>query len=143
MHARIGELLGRVTPLSDHDVSEILETQGGTRRRFGDIAIAWGLCKPQQVWWAWAEQCATDRKPVDLTTCGIDSAAVTMLPHLMAEMLCVIAIRGSEDELIIAAASPADELRDELSRHVQKRCRIVLADATQIRAAIAQHYRAA
>ena len=53
-----GQCLGRVVPLSAHDVSEILEHQAATRRRFGEIALAWGLCRPQHVWQAWWAQLA-------------------------------------------------------------------------------------
>src|SRR5439155_6477219 len=54
--ARIGELLSRMVPLSGHDVEEILQEQSATRRRFGEIALAWGLCKPEHVWDAWGQQ---------------------------------------------------------------------------------------
>lgn len=144
MHARIGELLGRVTPLSAHDVAEILETQSGTRRRFGEIAMSWGLCKPHHVWWAWAEQRVADRTPVDLTTCGIDATAVSLLSHEVASQLCVIPVRSLDDELIVAAAHvPVDGMDERLSSIVQKRCKFVLADARQIREAIKTYYHAA
>ena len=48
--ARIGELLRKMVPLSRHDIEEILQEQTSTRRRFGDIALAWGLVKPEHVW---------------------------------------------------------------------------------------------
>ncbi len=50
---RFGELLSRFVNLSAHDVSEILEDQSSSRRRFGEIALAFGLCQPQHVWKAW------------------------------------------------------------------------------------------
>ena len=54
--ARIGELLSRIVPLSGHDVEEILEEQSANRRKFGEIALAWGLCRPEHVWDAWCQQ---------------------------------------------------------------------------------------
>src|SRR3954452_25407461 len=74
-----GELLGRRVPLSRHDVFEILEEQGGSRRRFGQIALGWGLWEPRHVWETWAEHLA-DRSPrVDLGRMGIDVQATLHL----------------------------------------------------------------
>jgi hypothetical protein len=140
MHVRIGELLGRVTPLSNHDVAEILETQSGTRRRFGEIALSWGLCKPHHLWWAWAEQCVADKTMVDLNTCGVDATAVMLLSSEQARQLGVLPLRSFDNELILATATPDDRLEQELSRIVHKNCKLVLADAQQIREAIDTFY---
>src|SRR5687768_5822111 len=55
---RIGELLSGIVPLSNHDVEEILQEQSGTHRKFGEIALAWGLSQPEHVWNAWCRQLA-------------------------------------------------------------------------------------
>src|SRR5439155_13147358 len=77
--ARFGELLSRMVPLSGHDVEEILQEQNANRRRFGEIALAWGLCRPEHVWDAWAQQNADGNELVDLEQIGIDAQAAAML----------------------------------------------------------------
>src|SRR2546423_848682 len=56
---RFGEILGRLVNLSGHDVNEILEEQNATHQRFGEIALSWGLCAPEDVWQAWCDQLLT------------------------------------------------------------------------------------
>jgi hypothetical protein len=140
MHARFGELLGKIVRLSPHDVHEILEEQHGSRLRFGEIALRWGLCQPEHVWRAWAEQAAEDQSVVDLDVIGVDVQAVTQLPQSTANRLGVIAVRSFENELIVAshAATPADA--EALARDLGKRVRLVRAEEKQIRDAIETHY---
>ena len=71
-----GECLGKVVRLSAHDIAEIMEHQAATRRRFGEIALSWGLCRPQHVWQAWWDQLSLHTPHVDLTKLGIDAQAV-------------------------------------------------------------------
>ena len=56
MDQRIGELLSRIIPLTDHDVEEILHEQQATNQKFGDIALSLGLCKPEDLLRAWLRQ---------------------------------------------------------------------------------------
>ncbi|HLL90610.1 MAG TPA: hypothetical protein VK324_15020 [Tepidisphaeraceae bacterium] len=143
MHARFGELLGRLVQLSPHDVHEILAEQQGTRLRFGEIALRWGLCQPEHVWRAWAQQAVEDQAVVDLDVIGVDAQAVTQLPYDVAKRLCVIAVRSFEHELVVAvdAERPVDP--EELARASKKSVRIVRADGRQIRDAIDTYYPAA
>jgi hypothetical protein len=143
VHQRIGQLLGRMVPLSDHDVAEILEDQFSTRRRFGEIAMAWGLCQPQHVVRAWARQCSEGQKQIDLSRFTIDAQAVALLPREIAQRLAIIPLRSCDGELIIATATPIGEQDDEVSRELNMRCHFVLADPEQIRRAIATYYNAA
>lgn len=140
MHAKIGELLGRITPLSNHDVSEILEEQHNTGKRFGDIALSWGLCQPKHVWRAWAQQCAADGRTIDLRTFGVDAQAAGLLSREMAEQLGMIPLRSIDNELVIATADPSGARNVEAAALVRRQCRFVLADPQQIRDAIAAHY---
>ena len=73
---RIGEVLSKFTGMSSMDVEEILQDQTVTNRRFGEIALSWGLCAPQDVWQAWYSQLDQDWPSVDLDDLGIDSQAV-------------------------------------------------------------------
>src|SRR5688500_5658090 len=102
MHALIGELIGKQVDLSGHDIDEILQEQSSSGRRFGDIALSWGLCQPQHVWRAWAAQCALKGLRVDLASVPVDYQAVTLLPYETASRLCMIPLRSFDDEVIIA-----------------------------------------
>ena len=140
MHARIGELLGRQVELSGHDVEEILQEQATTGRRFGDIALSWGLCQPEHVWRAWAAQHVDDGRQVDLSRLPVDYQAITLLPYEMANRLGMIPLRSFDDEVIIAASDPSESSVGEVGHVIQKRCRFVRADLAQIREAIAAYY---
>ena len=145
MHAdRIGELLSRIIPLSTHDIEEILHEQRSTHRPFGDIALAMGLCQPQDIWQAWSGQLdgpdGTPRR-VDLDTIGIDSQAIGFLSADEARHCGAIPVRVFGDELVIAvdqanAEHPTSEIHVRPGLHVK----IVLADRGQIERAIESYY---
>ena len=72
---KIGDLLKRLVPLSAHDVDEILHEQRHSQQRFGETAIAMGLCRPEHVWrrgagrartrfsgWIWMRSGSTPRR---------------------------------------------------------------------------------
>jgi len=140
-HARIGELLSRMAHLTGHDVEEILEEQTLSRRRFGDIALSWGLCQPEHVWTAWYSQLGDGAMRVDLDETGIDAQAVVQVPQDVATQLNAIPVRWFADQLVVAVpddAAPAavDEIRRRLGANV----RFVRADRAQILAAIQTYY---
>ncbi|HEY0009115.1 MAG TPA: hypothetical protein VGB55_10365, partial [Tepidisphaeraceae bacterium] len=56
---RIGQILSRSVPLTEHDLEEILQEQKVTRQRFGDAALALGMVQPKHVWDAWMQQLHT------------------------------------------------------------------------------------
>jgi hypothetical protein len=141
MHVYIGELIGKQVNLSGHDIDEILQEQSCTGRRFGEIALSWGLCQPQHIWRAWATQCADRETRVDLTRVPVDYQAVALLSHDTASRLGMVPLRSFDDEVIIAAtADLQSDQKEEVGRILQKRCRFVTADARQIRDAIAAYY---
>jgi type IV pilus assembly protein PilB len=141
---RIGELLSRIIPLSTHDIEEILHEQRSTHRPFGDIALAMGLCQPQDIWQAWSGQLdGPDGKPrmVDLDTIGVDSQAIGFLSANEARRVCAIPVRVFGDALVIAidqtcADRPASEIHVRPGLHVK----LVLADRAQIERAIECYY---
>ena len=139
--SRIGELLSRIVPLSAHDVEEILQEQSGTHRRFGEIALAWGLCQPEHVWNAWCRQLAQGVERVDLHKIGIDSQAVALVSAEIARQCNVLPVRVAED-VIVMATSEADtaELETELAGRVEHQIMFVRADATQLREMIDIYY---
>ena len=72
---QIGQILREMGLLTDQDTCEILEQQHRTGRRFGQIALAWGLATPEQIWTAWSKQLAEHRQYVDLDEVGVDTNA--------------------------------------------------------------------
>src|SRR5438067_12476710 len=107
--ARFGELLSRMVPLSGHDVEEILQEQNSNRKRFGEIALAWGLCRPEHVWDAWCQQTADGREVVDLEQIGVDAQAAALLPADTARQLHAIPIRMAGDAVLIATSDDQPE----------------------------------
>jgi hypothetical protein len=137
-----GELLGRLVPLSNHDVCEILEEQSGSRRRFGQIALSWGLCEAEHVWQVWAAQLNGRTPRIDLLTTGIDTQATLQLPAALAARLGVIPVRSISGRLIVAASEAGlSRAAEGLARAdlPQKVC-FVLSDHRQIEQAIQTYY---
>ena len=141
---RIGELLSRMVALTGHDVEEILQDQDTTHRRFGEIALSWGLCQPEHIWSAWCHQvrdAQADAAPVDLDRDGIDAQAVALLPADAARVLRVIPIRAGENEVVLASAEPVGErTRAELQKILGRTVKFVTAPKRQIDAAIEGYY---
>lgn len=141
---RIGELLSEMVALSGHDVEEILHEQRTTSRRFGEIALSWGLCQPEHIRTAWCRQvpeASGGRETIDLDRDGVDAQAVTLLPAAMAQALRAVPIRTSDAEVVIASDVPLSErTRAELGRLLNKRVKFVIAAKKQIDAAIAVYY---
>ena len=139
--ARIGELLSRMVPLSGHDVEEILQEQSSNRRRFGDIALSWGLCRPEHVWDAWVQQSADGTETVDLEKIGIDAQAAAMLPSEVARQLGVIPVRVASDAVLIATSDTAPEHAAEpLAQHLHRRIMFVRASQDQLLRMIELYY---
>jgi hypothetical protein len=145
MHVdRIGEILSRIIPLSNHDIEEILQEQRATHRPFGDIALAMGLCQPQDIWQAWSGQLdGPDGTPrsVDLDSIGIDSQAIEFVSAKEARRWHAIPVRIFGDELVIAidqasGPRPASQVHVRPGLHVK----YVLADRAQIERAIESYY---
>ena len=135
----MGELLGEMVSLSSHDVEEILNEQHTTSRRFGEIALSWGLCQPEHVWTAWCRQLEDSAgfDTVDLDRVGIDAQAVALLPNELAQLFRAVAIRSSDTEVVIASDAPLGErAREELQRLLIKNVKFVVAPKKQIDAAM-------
>ena len=140
---RIGQLLEQMGKLSRHDIDEILQEQAssGAKKTFGQIALTFGLCQPEHIWKAWADQLTDGFERVDLQSFGIDSQAVARLPHELAMRFCAMPIRMVGDEVIIAVSDPSHiALFEDLEDFLKARPRFVLADAGQIRGMIARYY---
>lgn len=138
---RIGQMLSRMGRLSELDVYEILEEQNLTHRRFGQIALEWGLCEPQHIWRVWCEQAADAKGAIDLAAVGVDAQATTCLPREVAARLGVVPIRQLEDYFVVAHRPGLDEpgqreVRSFLGDHVV----FVCAEPDHVAQAIAEYY---
>jgi hypothetical protein len=139
--ARFGEHLSRLVNLSRHDVNEILEEQISTRHRFGEIALSWGLCTPENVWQAWCDQLLSQVQKVDLDKLGIDSQAAAMIDRETAIRLNAIPIRCMGSQLIVAVADTTKERAAyELPLITGMDLRFVVADPEQLKHALTTYY---
>jgi hypothetical protein len=130
-----------MVPLSGHDVEEILQEQLANRRRFGEIALAWGLCRPEHVWDAWCQQSADGAELVDLEKVGIDAQAAAMLPAETARQMIVIPVRVLNDAALLAVAeTPTDPNAAELGKLMHRRVKFVRAAPEQLRRVIEIYY---
>ena len=136
-----GECLSDVVALSDHDVSEILEDQAASRRRFGEIALAWGLCRPEDVWQAWCHQLNRLTPEVDLKKIGIDAQAAAHLPKAVAREFCAVPIRSFGNHLVVATTREnLGRACSELPKLVKKEVKLVIASRASIERAIEEYY---
>lgn len=139
--ARMGELLSRMVPLSGHDVEEILEEQSNNRRKFGEIALSWGLCKPEHVWDAWCQQSSQEGETLDLDRIGIDARAASLLPAEIARQLGAIPVRVAGDVALVALAhSPSEQALKQLSEALHRRIKVARADKHQLTTMIERYY---
>jgi len=138
---RIGELLRRMIPLSQHDVEEILSEQQASNRKFGDIALALGLCRPEHVWKAWMHQLETLTQRINVTAVGVDSQAIPLLSSRIAHKFVIIPLRSIEDQLLVAAAHPLSEAEiSEIEAHCGRRIKLVLADEAEVQKHLHRYY---
>lgn len=141
MDQRIGELLSRIIPLSDHDVEEILHEQSATNQKFGDIALSLGLCKPEHVLRAWLHQLEHRTERVNIDRVGVDTQALVYLTRDAALRHTALPVRAIEDEVLIAVAHvPTVGGLASLEACAGRKVKLVLADETQLLAAIERYY---
>jgi hypothetical protein len=130
---------GRRGHLSRHDIEEILQEQTANPRRFGDIALSWGLCRPEHIWQAWVQQ-SNGTELVDLEKIGIDAQAAAMLPGAVARQHHVIPLRVAGDSMLLASANGAVHHADELSALVHRRVMFVRAEMQQVERMLDRYY---
>jgi type IV pilus assembly protein PilB len=111
---KIGEVLrdrGKITPA---DLDKIISEQQGKAIHLGELMLERGLVTKEDLGAALEE---VSRIPfVDCASVIPDPAALKLVPHSMAERLCVLPIRTEQNRLIAAMAAPQnltalDELR--------------------------------
>jgi type IV pilus assembly protein PilB len=104
----IGQILRDMGVLTDTDVKEVLEQQERTGRRFGQIALAWGLATPEQIWAAWSKQLALQHQHVDLDEVGVDTNAVSRVSGVLARFYHIVPLRLWGDNLVVAMPTNTD-----------------------------------
>lgn len=140
-HQRIGEHLRHVVPLSAHDVEEVLNEQMVTHQRFGDAALALGLCVPEQLWKAWVDQLTQHTQVIDLEAVGVDVQAVTLVPAAVAHRNRALPVRASENELVVVTdGSTTENGRLEIEQAAGKRVILVTTTTAALDAALARYY---
>ena len=137
----IGQVLGWMGKLSAIDVQEILAEQTVTREKFGQIALALGMCDPEHLWEAWCSQLALQAERICLDDVGIDADAIDSLAADVARDAHVVPVRSIGGNLILATPQLLDPLTlSRLSELSGKQIRLVLADALQIEHALSHYY---
>ena len=120
---RIGQILCDMGVISDRDVREVLSQQRRTHQKFGQIAVNWGLAKPQQIWEAWCRQLVDRQIRIDLNEIGVDTHAVAKVPRELALSHRVLPLRLWGRHLVVALPGPeAEAILPELSE--QTGCRV-------------------
>ena len=141
---RIGDILSRIIPLSGHDIEEILQEQRSSHRRFGDIALAMGLCQPADVWRAWSGQLDCPEggvRHIDLDAVGIDSQAIEFMSAIDARRWTAIPVRVFGDELVVAVdRANLDGARAVIRARPGLHLKFVTAERTKILHAIDEYY---
>jgi hypothetical protein len=141
---RIGELLSRIVHLSDQDIEEVLQEQKCTNKRFGDVAIAMGLCRPNDVWRAWSGQLDQQETTVDLDVLGIDAQATTLLPAELAHACLSLPVRICGAHLVVAtdptAGGDGQQAVVAYLKTLALTVKFIPADRLQLLRAIEEYY---
>lgn len=141
MDQRIGELLSRIIPLTDHDVEEILHEQAATNQKFGDIALSLGLCQPEHILRAWLNQLETRTDRVNIERLGVDVQALAHVSRDLARRHQALPVRAIDGDVLVAVCRVPDvQTLAELEACAGCRVKLVLADEAELVAAIERYY---
>lgn len=136
----IGQVLTQMGKLTPIDIDEILVEQAFSRRRFGEIALSWGLCETGDLCEAWCNQ-AGQADCVDLSKVDLDANAFSRLSAETMRQYAVVPLRLIGDVLVVACARPIDAAElPELVRSAGLDIRFVQADPAQIQAILDHVY---
>ncbi len=137
---RIGQRLREIVPLSGHDVEDILNEQLATKSRFGEAAMALGMCRPEHVWRAYLDQASDAEKSVDLAAVGVDAQAVSLVPASLARRHGALPLRRVGNDLLLAVPpSVSADAVSEIEVAASLRAVCVTADPAAL-AALVRHY---
>jgi hypothetical protein len=137
----IGQMLNRMGNLSAIDIDEILVEQAVTHRRFGEIALSWGLCDVEQLCQAWCDQWSWEDSGGNGGMLAPEEQALSSVPAELARRLLVLPLKLMGNQLIAAAARTLDSAEiSELVRAVGHDVRLMRADVALVQQAIDAHY---
>ncbi|HEV8378089.1 MAG TPA: hypothetical protein VGP99_04510 [Tepidisphaeraceae bacterium] len=137
----IGQVLSRMGKLSSIDIDEILEQQAVNHRRFGEIAVSWGLCEPVDLCEAWCVQFTEGVEAADLASGPVDSRLILSLPAELARQLHIVPLVSIADQMVVAAAQPVDgDQWMAILEATGMDVRFVLAEPQVIEAALDVYY---
>jgi len=138
---RLGEILIEMGVLTKSQVRRILEHQQRSRQKFGQIAVAWGWAKPQDVWQAWARQLSDQPRRINLDEIGLDTEALSAVPVGIARSYKVLPIRAWGENLVVAVPETRlQKAQADLPLLINRRLYFCLADEADITAAIEKAY---
>jgi hypothetical protein len=127
--------------LSSIDIDEILEQQAVSHRRFGEIAVSWGLCEPVDLCEAWCAQFSECVDGSDLTQGDLDARLILSMPAKLARQLQVVPLVSIADQMVVAAAQPVDgDQWMAILEATGMDVRFVLAEPEAIAAALDVYY---
>lgn len=139
----IGQILVDMGVLQDWQVEAIVQHQNLSRQRFGQIAVAWGWAKPQDIWRAWARQLTQNTEVMDLDEIGVDTAATEKVSPGIARHYQVVAVRTWGNNLVLAVPEHmAEQARRDLPMLLGGELFFCIAKGEQVRAALERAYAA-
>jgi len=137
----IGQILSRMGKLSSIDIDEILEQQAISHGRFGEIAMAWGLCEPGDICEAWCIQFAEGWDGFGTSSSEIDAALLLSVPAELARELHIVPLVSIADQMVVAAAQPMDgDQWMQILEATGKDVRFILAEPEAIEEALEVYY---
>lgn len=110
--------------------------------RNSSVVVAEGEETPQSVMVDVVSESVPTEDVVNLRREDIVQAAVDLLPEEIARFRSAIPVRFENDELLVAVATPSDELCRELTKATRRDVRLVTSTLSDINWAIDANYRA-
>lgn len=141
MTIRIGEVLVSQGILTEHQVQQVLDTQGESARPFGLIAEELFSIEPEVIENAWVHQYAAIAERADLATLAPTAEALTYIERRQAWQFAVLPLRMESGELVIATTTNtlARALRF-ITRCLTVPGYLVIAETDALGKALEQHY---
>jgi type IV pilus assembly protein PilB len=105
-HRKIGEILVEMGALAPAEVRLVLEQQGKSGQRFGEIAMARGLLSDEVIAQALAQQFGLEY--VDLSAAVVDSELAASLPTELPIRYSFVPLQKTEEGLMVAISDPTN-----------------------------------
>jgi len=137
--ALLGALLVHCGALAPADLERALFEKERTGKQLGQVLVELGLITTRTLAEALSHQHGLEF--VDLTKVRIDEEAVALLPEAIARRYHALPVGFDDGALLVAVSDPTDLMaHDDLRLALGTDTRIVVADRTELDAAIAEAY---